>query len=66
MRDEVEISSRIDGILVEIESIKANEHRDNYLIYSDEMKKKYKLFDELANLYWVLDENIPRDVFEAL
>ena len=66
MRTEFEIKNRIADIINEMTSIRVNAHRDNYLIYSDESRIQYKLLDELAHLYWVLGESIPKTVFKEV
>ena len=66
MRTEFEIRDRIEYLVSQIYDINAKEHSGSYLIEIDEKKKKLELFKEVANLFWVLGEDIPKKLFEVL
>ena len=66
MKSISEIKKRIDELRKGIENTRRNAHTDNVLIYSDKMKSMLTDFNEIAHLYWVLEESIPNSIYEML
>jgi len=64
MRSEAEIRERITELTKKMKGIKV--HRDNYLMYSDEIKVKLDCFEEIRHLCWILDEPVPRNIFDLI
>jgi hypothetical protein len=66
MRTEFEIQNRILIIIDEIRDITANAHRDNPLMFGDEVRRQLRLLNELGDLHWVLDEPVPKTLLDVL
>ena len=66
MKSRSEIKERIDEVIKEMEKVHADMHYDNILIYSGEVKTQWKYFDEVAHLYWVLEEPLPKALYDLL
>lgn len=66
MRTESEIKKRINELIEKIKSIKINAHPENHLIFGDETRLQLECLNEISHLSWVLNEPVPRVVFELI
>ena len=65
-KTETEIRERINELTAKLKSINATIHRDNYLIYSEEVKAKFDCLYEIRHLCWVLDEPVPESILDLI
>jgi hypothetical protein len=64
MKSEAEIRERLTELTKKMKGIKV--HRDNYLMYSDEIKVKLDCLAEIRHLCWILDEPVPKNIFDLI
>ncbi|HEX7576249.1 MAG TPA: hypothetical protein VF360_07705 [Candidatus Methanoperedens sp.] len=64
MKLEAELRERIDELTKKMKDMEI--HRDNYLMYYDEMKVMLGCLAEVRHLCWVLDEPVPKNIFDLI
>lgn len=66
MKTENEIQDRIETLVDKIKEINSNPEKHNLFIHSDNLKKRLEHFVEISHLYEVLEERVPKEIYDIV